>query len=41
VGQAGFKQAVHSYEPVVCFQSFGDSDVDILLKLRALTWRDS
>lgn len=34
-------EAVPGAEPVVRFQGFGDSNVDILLKLRARTWIDS
>lgn len=33
--------SVKDYEPLVRFQSFGDSNVDILLKMRAQTWSDS
>lgn len=32
---------VKNHEPVVLFTSFGDSNVDILLKNRAQTWADS
>jgi small-conductance mechanosensitive channel len=33
--------AVKDYEPIVRYQTFGDSNVDILLKLRAISWGDS
>lgn len=36
-----FAESVRDYEPLVLFQDFGDSNVDVLLKLRALTWLDS
>jgi small-conductance mechanosensitive channel len=36
-----WETSVKDYEPVVRFQVFGDSNIDVLLKLRAQTWGDS
>jgi small-conductance mechanosensitive channel len=36
-----FEGAVPSYEPMLRFQEFGDSNIDVLVKLRANTWVDS
>ncbi|MEX2375941.1 MAG: mechanosensitive ion channel family protein, partial [Dehalococcoidia bacterium] len=36
-----WETAVKDYEPLVRFQTFGDSNVDILMKMRAQTWSDS
>jgi len=33
--------AVKDAEPIVRFLSFGDSNIDVMLKMRALTWGDS
>jgi len=36
-----WETSVKDYEPVVRFQTFGDSNIDILLKMRTRTWGDS
>ena len=36
-----WETSVKEHEPVVLFTAFGDSNVDVLLKTRAVTWSDS
>lgn len=36
-----FEASVKDYEPIVRFQEFDDSNITVLVKLRALTWGDS
>jgi small-conductance mechanosensitive channel len=36
-----FEAAVQSYDPLFLYQSFGDSNIDVLVKLRAVSWIDS
>ncbi len=36
-----WESSVKDQDPVVSFISFGDSNIDVLLKLRTLTWSDS
>jgi len=36
-----WETTLKEHDPVVSFVSFGDSNIDILLKLRTLTWSDS
>ncbi len=36
-----WETSVKTHKPVVSFTAFGDSNVQLLLKLRALTWSDS
>ncbi|MGE3961945.1 MAG: mechanosensitive ion channel family protein [Dehalococcoidia bacterium] len=36
-----WETSVKTHTPVVMFTAFGDSNIDVLLKLRSLTWSDS